>query len=106
MHISKFFGSKVQRACHFSTITLRRVVVTGLGTFPPFLLINSPSIGLVSPLGSNVQSSWESLIKGESGIKNIKDIEAYKEDPNYPACVVATIHESFDKKKWEVPVIN
>jgi len=65
---------------------------------------NSPFLGLVSPLGSNVQSSWDSLLRGESGIRNIKDIEAYKDDANFPSCVIAPIHDSFDKKKWEVAV--
>lgn len=60
---------------------------------------------MVSPLGSNVPSSWNSLLQGDSGIKYVKDLEGYKDDPNYPNCPVAPIHESFDKKKWEVAVI-
>ena len=59
---------------------------------------------MISPLGTNVQASWGSLIQGDSGVKYVKDIETYKNDINYPNCAVAPIHESFDKKKWEVAV--
>lgn len=57
-------------------------------------------------MGSDVQSSWESLKQGNSGIRYLKDIEAYKDDANYPNCAVAPVHDSFDKKKWEVAVIE
>ena len=59
---------------------------------------------MVSPLGSDTKSSWDAMIQGQSGIKYIKDLQEYKDDNNYPNCAIAPIHESFDKKKWEVAV--
>lgn len=59
---------------------------------------------MVSPLGSDVQSSWNALISGQSGIKNLKSLAPYMNDHNFPECAIAPIHESFDAKKWQVPV--
>jgi hypothetical protein len=59
---------------------------------------------MVSPLGSNIKSSWDSLLKGNSGIKFIKELPQCKDDPNFPDGVIAPIHESFDPKKWQVQV--
>ena len=59
---------------------------------------------MVSPLGINVNSSWNALIDGNSGIIQIKDYEPYKTDSNYPDITIAPIHKDFDKKKWQIPV--
>ena len=40
---------------------MRRVVVTG--------------IGMVSPLGANVSSTWENLISGQSGVRQIDSFD-------------------------------
>lgn len=69
---------------------LRRVVVTGMG--------------MISPLGSNMLSSWQSLINGNSGIISLKDHPNYKENKDYPECYIAPVHSSFDTAKWRVPV--
>lgn len=59
---------------------MRRVVVTGLG--------------LVTPLGSTVQSSWDALIKGKSGLGNI----TYFDPHDIPCKVAAEIsHKSEDR---------
>ena len=51
-------------------MTKRRVVITGLG--------------LVTPLGANVKSSWENIIAGKSGIARIDRF-----DPENVACKIA-----------------
>ena len=43
-------------------MTRRRVVVTGLG--------------LVTPVGNNVQDSWSNLLAGQSGIQTITKFDA------------------------------
>lgn len=68
---------------------LRRVVITGLG--------------MVSPLGINVQNSWQSLIKGCSGIKNIKDLPQCQ-NSSFPEAYIAPIHQDFDQSQWKIPV--
>ncbi len=60
---------------------------------------------MVSPLGANVESSWNSLLQGKSGIRNIREIPEYKDNMDLPNCMIAPAHSSFDKKKWEVSVI-
>lgn len=67
----------------------RRVVVTGLG--------------MVSPLGISVESSWKNLISGVSGIVDIKDLPQFNKD-SFPECYIAPIHASFDRNKWKVAV--
>ena len=68
---------------------LRRVVVTGLG--------------MVSPLGSSSSTSFQSLISGNSGIISIKSLPECQ-NPSFPECNIAPIHQSFDKSKWKIPV--
>tara|TARA_B100000963_G_scaffold359696_1_gene387795 strand:+ start:2879 stop:4111 length:1233 start_codon:yes stop_codon:yes gene_type:complete len=55
---------------------LRRVVVTGLGT--------------INPLGNNVESSWNALIKSKSGISKITKFEVN----NYPCKIAGSIDDS------------
>lgn len=63
----------------------RRVVVTGLG--------------MVSPIGQDVASSWESAISGKSGIKNIESFDA-----SSMACKIAgEISDKFDPSKYVEP---
>ncbi len=59
----------------------RRVVVTGLG--------------MVSPLGNDVESSWESLIAGESGAADIQRFDA-SEFPVHFACEL----KDFEPTEW------
>ena len=59
----------------------RRVVVTGLGC--------------VSPVGNTVQSSWDSLLAGRSGIARI---EAF--DPSAFACQIAGEVKNFDLEPY------
>lgn len=53
---------------------LRRVVVTG--------------VGLVSPLGNDVESSWESMLGGRSGGGPVTHFDATEEFPSRIACEV------------------
>ena len=55
---------------------MRRVVVTGLGT--------------VNPLGNNVATSWDSLIKSESGISKISKFDV----SNYPCKIAGSIDDT------------
>jgi 3-oxoacyl-[acyl-carrier-protein] synthase II len=59
----------------------RRVVVTGLG--------------MVSPLGNDAETSWESLISGESGAAEIQQFDA-NEFPVHFACEL----KDFDPTQW------
>src|SRR5215210_40456 len=59
----------------------RRVVVTGLG--------------MVSPLGNDVETSWENLIAGESGAAEIEQFDA-SEFPVHFACEL----KGFDPTQW------
>jgi hypothetical protein len=61
---------------------------------------------MISPLGSSVNSSWNSLLKGESGIINIKSLKEFENDNNFPECYIAPCHQSFDHSKWKIPVYN
>lgn len=46
---------------------------------------------MISPLGLNVEDSWNNLLQNKSGIVNIKDINEYKNDANYPDCYMGLI---------------
>ncbi|XVN41489.1 MAG: beta-ketoacyl-ACP synthase II [Rickettsia endosymbiont of Argas persicus] len=61
----------------------RIVVITGLG--------------LVTPVGLNVKSSWESIIKGESGIKTITAF-----DTSTLACKIAGLIDSSEKDGFKL----
>lgn len=60
----------------------RRVVVTGLG--------------MISPLGLDVASSWESAIAGKSGVKNIESFDA----SSMPCRIAGEIGNKFDPLKY------
>lgn len=57
-------------------MTTRRVVVTG--------------IGLVTPLGINVNSSWSAILQGKSGVTTITQFDV----TNYPCKIAAVIDRS------------
>ena len=50
---------------------MRRVVVTGLG--------------LVTPLGADVETTWQNLIAGKSGIGPITRFDTSDQKPRSPA---------------------
>ena len=62
-------------------MTRRRVVVTGLG--------------LVTPVGNNVQESWSNLVAGQSGIQTIT-----KFDASAMACQIAGEVKNFDLESY------
>lgn len=64
-------------------MTKRRVVVTGLG--------------LITPLGLNVEENWSKLILGKSGIKKITKFNT----DNFPAKIAATINSDNTEFKPE-----
>lgn len=66
---------------------MRRVVITGLG--------------LVSPIGNTVASSWQALLEGKSGISTYLDDPIFK---NTQPLNVALVKD-FDHSKYKVPVI-
>lgn len=63
---------------------VRRVVITG--------------IGLVTPLGLNVRSTWDSIISGKSGVRTISNIDTSK-----LLCKIAGTVEDFDSAKYFGP---
>jgi len=62
-------------------VSTRRVVVTGLG--------------MLTPLGNNVQDTWDALIAGKSGITNIESF-----DTSDFACKFAGTLKNFDPEKY------
>lgn len=62
----------------------RRVVVTGLG--------------MISPLGLDVQSSWQAIIQGKSGVDYITHFDA----KDYPVRIAAEV-KGFDPTKYIEP---
>lgn len=59
----------------------RRVVITGLGA--------------ITPVGNDVQSMWDSIVNGKSGIDFVTKIDKDK----YPAKVAAEVKD-FDPTKF------
>ena len=65
----------------------RRVVVTGMG--------------LISPVGNNLQESWDSLLAGKSGGSQVTQFEATEEFPCRIGCEVKNFDplDHFDKRE-------
>ena len=63
----------------------RRVVVTGLG--------------LLSPVGSDVNSSWNNIIQGLSGVKPITTFDVSDSETKFAATVEVDTSEKLDKKE-------
>jgi 3-oxoacyl-[acyl-carrier-protein] synthase II len=63
----------------------RRVVVTGMG--------------MVSPLGTGVEKSWQALLQGKSGIGKITKFDATGYDTQFAAEVKDFVPENFIEKK-------
>ena len=63
----------------------RRVVVTGLG--------------LLSPVGSDVNSSWNNIIQGQSGVKPITTFDVSDSETKFAATVEVDTSEKLDKKE-------
>ncbi len=61
--------------------SLRRVVITGMGA--------------VTPLGLNVQDTWDGLVKGRSGIRNISIFDA----STFPTRIAGEV-KGFDFDRW------
>ncbi len=66
----------------------KRVVITG--------------IGMITPLGNNVQKTWKNLIKGKSGIGPLTrfDLSKYKMSDNFPR--IAGEVKNFDLAEWGI----
>tara|TARA_B100001057_G_scaffold500383_1_gene615132 strand:+ start:5235 stop:6473 length:1239 start_codon:yes stop_codon:yes gene_type:complete len=63
----------------------RRVVITGLG--------------LLSPVGNDVPSSWNNITKGNTGVKPISTFDVSKFETKFAATVDCNISEFIDKKE-------
>ena len=63
----------------------RRVVVTGLG--------------LLSPVGNNVDESWQNIISGHSGVKPIEKFDTTHHETKFAATVECNIEDYLDKKE-------
>ena len=66
-------------------MTYRRVVVTGLG--------------LISPVGNDVNSSWNNIIQGQSGVKPITAFDVADFETKFAATVEIDIEAILDKKE-------
>ena len=62
----------------------RRVVITGLG--------------LLSPLGNDVDSSWNRIIEGDSGVKLIQSFDVSNFETKFAATVDINPSNFLDKK--------
>ena len=63
----------------------RRVVVTGLG--------------LISPVGNDVYSSWNNIIQGQSGVKQITTFDVTNFETKFAATVEIDVEAILDKKE-------
>ena len=63
----------------------KRVVVTGLG--------------MLSPVGSNVTSSWKKIIEGSSGVKEIDKFDTSDFETKFAATVDINLEDYLDKKE-------
>ncbi|KAJ6630911.1 3-oxoacyl-[acyl-carrier-protein] synthase, mitochondrial [Pseudolycoriella hygida] len=72
----KIFFPQIYRSIHSTSSNNRRVVVTGLG--------------VVSPIGSNAETSWKSIVDGRCGIRNLEE-SSYS---NLPCRIAAQINKS------------
>jgi len=63
----------------------RRVVVTGLG--------------ILSPVGNDVSSSWNNIIQGRSGVKPITTFDISDSETKFAATVTIDTSEKLDKKE-------
>ena len=63
----------------------RRVVVTGLG--------------ILSPVGNDVSSSWNNVIQGRSGVKPITTFDISDSETKFAATVTIDTSEKLDKKE-------
>jgi len=66
-------------------MSIRRVVVTGLG--------------LLSPVGNDVSSSWNNIVQGRSGVKPISSFDVTEFETKFAATVDCDISEYIDKKE-------
>ena len=66
-------------------MTNRRVVVTGLG--------------LLTPVGNDVNTSWANIIQGNSGVKPITTFDVSDFETNFAATVDVNIESKLDKKE-------
>ena len=66
-------------------MSIRRVVVTGLG--------------LLSPVGNDVGSSWNNIVQGRSGVKPISSFDVTEFETKFAATVDCDISEYIDKKE-------
>ena len=66
-------------------MTRKRVVVTGLG--------------MLSPLGNNVTSSWKNIIEGSSGVKIIDRFDTSDYETKFAATVDINSEDYLDKKE-------
>ena len=66
-------------------MTHKRVVVTGLG--------------MLSPVGNNVTSSWKNIIEGSSGVKEIDKFDTSDFETKFAATVDVNTEDYLDKKE-------
>ena len=68
-------------------MSYKRVVVTGLG--------------MLSPVGNNVTSSWKKIIEGSSGVKEIDKFDTSDFETKFAATVDINPEDISTKKKQE-----